>query len=464
LKKLTNLLVLLLFAGLQVTFAQRSITGTVTKANEGTNLSGLNDSLADSAKMMGEVVVTALGIKRESRTLGYAITTVNADDILTSKSTNMMETLAGKVSGLNITIPAAGVGGSSQIRLRGQAGFAGVNNAPLIVINGLPMDQDARGANGDNMRDLGDNLNSINPEDIERMTVLKGATAAAIYGSRAANGAIIITTKSGQRNQGIGVEYSGSFTAQQPLNFMDELQYVYGQGRLGAKPISTADAAGTGQFGWGAKMDGEPVYIFDGSMQPYSPNKNNLFKYYRTGVVWANTLAFSGGNNKGSFRASFSRMDADGIDPFNEYKKNIANLGVNYNMTDRVVFTLNFNYTHEKYINPPELGQQGPGAMNFFTRLSSSIPFEALKNSATNPVTGTEAQTSGFQGTILNPMYAYGDAGQRFENTRNRYLGTVALRYDITDWLYAPREDSTATMRPIPQNQRFRVVLEPVSR
>ncbi len=299
------------------------------------------------------------------------------------------------------------------------------------------MDQDARGANGDNMRDLGDNLNSINPEDIESLTVLKGATAAAIYGSRAANGAIIITTKTGSRNQGIGVEYSGSFTAQQPLNFMDELQYVYGQGRLGARPISTIDAAGTGQFGWGARMDGEPVPIFDGSMQPYSPNKDNLFKYYRTGAVWANTLAFSGGTDKGCFRASFSRMDADGIDPYNEYKKNIANIGVSYNIIDRIVFTMNFNYTNEKYINPPEVGQQGPGAVNFFTRLSSSIPFEALKNSATDPVTGTEAQTSGFQGTILNPIYAYGDAGQRFVNTRDRYLGTATLRYDITDWLYA---------------------------
>ena len=196
-KKLINLLVFLLFSGLQVAFAQRTITGTTVGGQ-----STLNDSLAESGQTKSDVIVTALGIKRESRTLGYAIKTVNTDDLLTSKSTNMMESLEGKVSGLNISIPAAGTGGSSQIRLRGQAGFAGVNNAPLIVINGLPLDQDARGANGDNMRDLGDNLNSINPEDIESMTVLKGAAAAAIYGSRAANGAIIITTKSGNRNKG----------------------------------------------------------------------------------------------------------------------------------------------------------------------------------------------------------------------------------------------------------------------
>ncbi len=125
-KKLTNLAVFLLFAGLQVALAQKTITGTITKVNDTT----LNVPPADSSRMMSEDVITALGITRESRTLGYAITTVTSDDLLSGKSTNMMESLEGKVSGLNITIPAAGVGVSSQIRLRGQAGFAGVNKRP----------------------------------------------------------------------------------------------------------------------------------------------------------------------------------------------------------------------------------------------------------------------------------------------------------------------------------------------
>ncbi len=480
-KKLITLFFFLLYAGIQVAFTQVAITGTITKADDntvlsgvtvllkGTNVSALSDedgnyaiSVPDQNAVLlfthvgyvplegevggqstvsvslvetgSEIVVTALGIERDSRTLGYAITSVHMEDLLVNRSVNMMESLEGKIAGMNITIPAAGVGSSSQIRLRGQTGFAG--NAPLIVINGLPMDQDARGANGNNMRDLGDNLSSIIPDDIESMTILKGTTAAAIYGSRAANGAVIITTKSGQKNQGINIEYSGSFIAQQALNYMDEIQYIYGQGMFGNKPTSAADAAITGQFGWGARMDGDPVPIFDGSMQSYSPNKDNLFKYYRTGKVLMNTVAFSGGNDKGSFRASYSNTNSDGIDPFNVYKRNTANLGVNYNIADKLVFTVNFNYSNEKYFNPPEVGQQGPGAVNFFTRLSSSIPFDALKNSATNPVTGTEAQTSGFQGTVLNPYYAYQDANQRFENTRDRFLGSIALRYDIANWLY----------------------------
>ena len=486
-RKLTTVLVILLFTGLQAAFAQRTITGRVTSAKDNSPLAGvtirvkdtgtgaiagndgrysidvpnndavlqfsfigynpvevtvgtqttINLSMQEVATQMAEVVVTALGIKREEKSLGYAVTAVKTDEMLTHKTTNPMESLEGKVSGLNITPPAAGAGASTQIRLRGQVAFAGANNAPLLVINGLPIDQGAQGVNGaGNMRDLGDNMNNINPEDIESMTVLKGATAAAIYGSRAANGAIIITTKSGQINQSIGLEYSSSFTSTTPLNYWD-LQQVYGQGTGGVKPSSASNAASTGQFGWGGKMDGSLVPIFDGSMVPYSPHPNNLYDYYRTGKVWTNDVAFSGGNAQGSFRASFSNTHADGIDPYNTYKKIIANLGVNYNITEKLKFSMNVNYTNEKYINPPELGTQGPGAVNFFTRLSTSIPFENLKNSAEDPLTGTESLTSGFQGTILNPIYAYGVAGERYELTRDRYLGTATLRYDITNWLYA---------------------------
>ena len=192
---------------------------------------------------LGEVVVTALGIRKESKKLGYSTTSVNTDELVKNRTTNVGESLEGKVAGLNITPPAAGAGASNQIRLRGQVGFAGATNSPLIVINGLPMDQGARSNEGNNpSRDRGDNLSNINPDDIESMTVLKGAAAAALYGSRAAAGAIIITTKSGQKNQGIGVDFTSSYTTSQALNFMDEIvQTEYGQGQGGAK-FTTAGA------------------------------------------------------------------------------------------------------------------------------------------------------------------------------------------------------------------------------
>lgn len=399
----------------------------------------LEVQLEEGTQDLNEVVVTALGIQKESKKLGYSVTSVNPDQLQKNRTTNMVESLEGRVAGLNITPPAAGAGSSVQIRLRGQAAFAGANNAPLIVINGLPLDQGARGANRDDTgprqtRDLGDNLSSINPDDIESMTVLKGATAAAIYGSRAANGAIIITTKSGRMNQGIGIEYTSSYTAQQALNFFD-FQTEYGQGTGGVRPTSGANAATTGHFAWGERLDGAPTPIFDGTMQPYSANPNRLFDFLQTGTDFTNTLALSGGGASGSFRASFSNTDAKGITPTNDFKRKIANVGVNHNITDKLRLQLNINYTNEQQYNPPQIGIQGPGAVNFFTRLATSIPLSALRDNAV-AANGTETLTSGFQGTLLNPYYSIA-VGQRFLNERDRFLGTATLRYDFNDWLYA---------------------------
>src|SRR5690606_11157425 len=279
---------------------------------------------------LNEVVVTALGVERETKRLGYSATAIDSKELTTNRTTNPMESLVGKVAGLNITPPAAGAGSSTQIRLRGQAAFAGFNNSPLIVVNGLPMDQGARGANGGGavaQRDRGDNLQNINPDDIESMTVLKGATAAALYGSRAANGAIIITTKSGKKNQGIGVDFTSSYTSSQPLNFLDEIrQTEYGMGTGGARPLTQGDAQSYGQFGFGERLDGEPTINFDGVMRPYSAYPNQLFDFLRNGSNFTNTIGLSGGNEKGSFRASFSNSDVKGIVPNNEYKKNIFNV------------------------------------------------------------------------------------------------------------------------------------------
>jgi TonB-linked SusC/RagA family outer membrane protein len=351
----------------------------------------------------------------------------------------MMSSLEGKIAGMNVTIAASGVGGSTQVRLRGQAAFTGANNAPLIVINGLPMDQGARGADGSNQRDLGDNMSNINPDDIESMTVLKGSTAAALYGSRAANGAIIITTKSGQKNQGIGVEVSSSYTVQKPLSYF-KFQDVYGQGTSNLKPTTAAAAAGNGNLSFGGRLDGSDITLFDGDVVPYSFQPNRVLDYFQTGTIGINTVAFTGGNQAGSFRASFSNMNGTGIEPTNEYKKKTFNLGVNYDIAKNLKFTTNINYTNEGYINPPQIGQQGAGSMNFLTRLAMNIPLANLRNHSINlnpgAAYGTETITSGFQGTILNPYYAT-LAGQSYINKRDRFLGTSTLRWNITSWLYA---------------------------
>ncbi len=401
------------------------------------NQSVINVALTPDVTSLDEVIVTGLGIKKESKRLGYSATSVSTEELTKTRTVNPMESLQGQVAGLNISPPGAGAGGSMQIRLRGQVAFAGGNNSPLFVINGLPIDQGARGANGrDNQRDLGDNLQNLNPDDIESMTVLKGATAAAIYGARAAAGAVIITTKSGRLNQGIGVDFTSSYTSQEGLNFLDEIQQtMYGQGTGGVRPQTQGDAQGTGQFGFGARLDGVPTVNFDGVLRPYSAYPAQLFEFLRTGSNLTNTVGLSGGNEKGSFRASFANTGAKGIQPGNEYKRRIFNIGVNYNVTEKLNMLLNVNYTNEENILPPEIGTQGPGAVNFFNRLSVSVPAEAYRQSAIDPVTGAELRTNGFLGTINNPYYQL-QKNQFFNDDRKRLLGTATLRYDIFDWLY----------------------------
>lgn len=389
---------------------------------------------------LDEVVVTALGIKRETKKLGYSATAVQTDELVKHRTTNVMESLEGKIAGLNITPPAAGAGASMQIRLRGQAAFAGANNAPLFVINGLPIDQGARGANGAGQveqRDRGDNLQNINPDDIESMTVLKGATAAAIYGARAANGAIIITTKSGRKDQGLGVDFTSSYTSSHALNFLDEItQTEYGMGTGGVRPQTQGDAQSFGQFGFGERLDGAPTINFDGVMRPYSAYPNQLFDFLRTGTNWTNTIGLSGGGANGSFRASFSNTDAKGIVPNNEYKRRIFNLGVNHDITGKLALMVNINYANEKNYNPPQIGTQGDGPVNFFTRMAISTPHEAYRENAIDPATGAELRTNGFLGTINNPYYQL-QKRQYFKDDRNRLLGTATLRYQVTNWLYA---------------------------
>ncbi len=396
----------------------------------------INITMAIDVVNMEVVVVTALGIRREAKRLGYATTTVKTDEMVTNRTTNPMESLEGKVAGLNISPPAAGAGASTQIRLRGQVGFAGSNNAPLLVINGLPIDQGARGADGGGQqRDRGDNLLNLNPDDVETMTILKGSTASALYGVRAAAGAILITTKSGAKSQGVGVEVTSSYTAQEAINLMDQFQTMYGAGTGGNRPANVGAVRSGGQFGWGAKLDGAPTVIFDGTMQPYSAYEDRLFDYFRTGANLTNTIALSGGGTTGSFRASVSNTDAKGIEPNNEYKRKIVNLGLNQNVTKKLKLTVNLNWANEEQINPPQIGTQGAGSVNFFTRMPISTPLSAYENSAIDPLTGTEHQTSGFQGTALNPYYAM-QAGQSWINKRDRILGTATLRYDLADWLY----------------------------
>ena len=391
----------------------------------------VNASMVLAASALNEVIVTALGIKREAKSLGYSAQKADVQAMQTNRTTNFINSLEGQVAGLDVSPPAAGPGGSSKIRLRGQSSFT-ADNSPLIVLNGLPMSQGASSTNGNSQNtDQGDNLQGINQDDIESMTVLKGSTAAALYGSRAVNGAIIITTKTGAKNTGIGIDFNSNFTENQALDYTD-FQYEYGQGENNVRPSSQGTAQSSGAWSFGEKFDNAPTYQFDGVQRPYAPVKNRISTFFRLAPAWSNTLAMSGGNDKGSFRVSFSNQDADGIVPNNDYHKKIFNVGINYKLTDKLSAQFYVNYDHEFNNNPPWIGVQGLSIPSALYRIANSIDFGVLKAGAID-ANGNETPTSRFS-TVTNPYWVLAKQFQR--QTKDHLLGTAVIRYQFFDWLY----------------------------
>lgn len=386
----------------------------------------INVVLQEALLQMDEVVVTALGITRQAKTLGYSATTVNAVAIAENPNLNVGNALMGKVAGLNVSAPTSGPGGSSKLRIRGQSSFGGYN-APLVVINGVPINNSAE--SGGFGVDYGDGLQSINPDDIESMTVLKGATAAALYGFRAKDGVIMISTKTGAGSRGLGIEVTSGIVIDKALDFTD-FQYVYGQGAKGVRPQSVGDARSSSSICFGEKMDGALVWCFDGKQHPYSPVKDRL-GFYETGLTFNNTVAFSGGNENGSFHFSVADNNAKATTPNSKFDKKIIDFGINQKF-GKLTLQSNINYSIEYNQNPPTSFQQmGIANTVYTTAVSSDLRW--VKDMYEDPVTGNEY-------TITNMAYRtnpYWAAYKRFDHrTRNRIFGNVLLRYDILPWLY----------------------------
>jgi TonB-linked SusC/RagA family outer membrane protein len=397
----------------------------------------MNVSMKNDPKTMSDVVVTALGIRKESKRLGFATATVNGDEVSTNRTANPMSTLQGKLSGVNISTMGTGPAGSAKIRIRGQSSFNSVNQ-PLIVVNGVPMDNTTYGIGGGigarpgqvNSSDGGDGFSSINPDDIETITVLKGATASALYGSRAKDGVVMITTKKGS-GKGIGIEYNVNFTSDTPLDFTD-FQYEYGQGERGVRPTTAFPQSAVWSFGEKFKP-GMKQILFDGEEWPYEPVRNRYKQFYQTGMDLTNTLTLSSGGETGSFRLSISNADNRGILPNNKFNRKSLNLGFSQNITKGLTISGNVNYSNEYNRNPPQVNTQDMAIPTVLYTLANSMPFEAMEQNQLMP-NGNEFVMSRFL-VRNNPYYSLNN---RFENVkRDRLLGNVAIRYQMTKWLYA---------------------------
>lgn len=397
----------------------------------------INVKLAGSATNLQDVVVTALGIRKASKTLGYATATVNADQISTNRTPNVASGLEGKLAGVNISTMGTGPAGSSKIRIRGQSSFSS-QNSPLIVINGVPMDNTnyaLGGTNGFragqvNSSDGGDGLSSINPDDIETMTVLKGATASALYGSRAKDGVVMITTKTRGSGKGIGVEYNINYTEDTPLDYTD-FQYEYGQGERGVRPTTPFPQSGVWSFGE-KFQPGMTQVLFDGKTYPYEPVFHRYKKFYKTGQNLTNTVTLSNGGENGGFSLSMSNTDNKGIMPNSKFNRRSINLGFTQNIAKGLTVQGNANYSNEKNTNPPQVNTQDLAVPTVLYTLANSMPFYALEQNQTLP-NGNEFVMSRFL-VRNNPYYS---VNKRFENIgRDRLIGNIALRYQITDWMY----------------------------
>lgn len=387
------------------------------------------DMVMSEGVNLDEVVVTALGIERKKRALAYSVTELDGDQVATAKEINVGNALAGKVAGVNVSNPATGPGGSTRIVIRGNGNIAG-NNQPLIVVDGVPINNDNLGSAGMwGGQDWGDGLSSLNSDDIENISVLKGNTASALYGYRASNGVILVTTKRGKKGQGLQVELNSNFLAE---TFVDnyDFQREYGHGRNGAKPTTQEEAFAQGLYAWGSRLDGSSVVQFDGTSRPYSDAGDNLSRFYRTGSTWTNNVSLSGGGENVGYRFSMTNLDNKGIMQNSGLDRNTFSAAVN-GSTGKWLGSLTGTYVKEETRNRPRLSDS-PGNANYTAwSLPPSININDLRGDPNKLGANEEGFELQFNDNVFvtNPWWAT----HQFvgNNTKDRIFGNASLGYEF---------------------------------
>lgn len=399
--------------------------------------STVNVSMEEDANALDEVLVTALGIERSKASLAYSVTKVDGEEFTEARETNIANSLAGKVAGVNVSNTVTGPAGTTRVIIRGNTSLTG-NNQPLYVIDGIPIDNTNRGSAGMwGGSDGGDGIGNVNPDDIESMTVLKGNTAGALYGSRAANGVIIITTKKGARESGLSIELNSNYVFETAINHLDP-QKQYGHGFKNEKPETQQIAWDAGESSWGAPLDGSSVIQWDGEMRPYSVSGNNFDKFYRTGSTFTNTLALSGGTQQLGYRFAMSNLENESIMPNSGMRRN--NYSVNLHgkaLNDKFSFNASGQYIQQRVWNQPGLADSPANANYTVWQLPVTTDVTDLIGDpdapGSHPETGMELLPSSsiwFQ----NPYWA------AYQQTRgystNRIIGSVTMEYEINEWAY----------------------------
>ena len=398
-------------------------------------------------QLLDEVVITALGISREKKSLGYSITEVTGDNVNTIKDNNLASSLTGKVAGLQIS-SAGSLGSASRITIRGNNSLGG-NSQALIVVDGMPINASLPLSNDGNQRETGSNnsggsasfepsiagggISDINPDDVESISVLKGPAASALYGSRAGNGVILITTKKGSRSDKLGVTLKTNLYVDNPM-FLPDFQNQYGQGSLGAENLARS-AGSWSSDSWGGKLDGSQQPYYDGSSKAYSAQTNNVEDFFRSGVRNITSLSIDKGSEAGSIRFSYTNNSSESIVQGSDLNSHNFNLRAIANLSDKLTVDTKATYfTQEVLGRASTIGAQG--FIGNLYMMPRNVAIDDLRNyQAANPGTPAEFAVISYGDQTGNPFWQ----SQHDESNvrRNRFLGYAKINYAFTDWLNA---------------------------
>lgn len=388
--------------------------------------------ISDNA--LDEVVVTALGLTREKKSLGYSVTEVDGDEINSLKDNNIASSLMGKVAGLNIT-QSGTIGSASRITLRGNNSVNGMNQA-LIVVDGIPINADGieSGQNADySSTVIGGGITDINAYDIESISVLKGPNASALYGSRAGNGVILITTKTGSETEGLGISLNTNLTADTPM-FLPDFQNEYAQGTLGA--AYTDIATDFGSSSWGPKMGASQMY-FDGTPRVAQAYPDNVKDFFNTGIKAITSISIQNASENGSVRFSYTNNDTQGMIPNSSMISHNFNLRGVMNLSDKLSIDAKATYFTQEVNGRQQMG--GEGIMGVLYQMPRSVDINDLKKyQVDNPGTTDEFKVLNYGGSNSQTANPYWMANHdEYNERRNRFFGFAKINYEFTDWLSA---------------------------
>jgi TonB-linked SusC/RagA family outer membrane protein len=442
---------------------QFSYIGYKTKNITVGNNTTINITLTEDAAALNEIVITGLGIKRNTKALGYAVQAIKSKNLTEVKTVNFLDNLQGKLAGVTVTQGATGVGSSSKITIRGESSFS--NNNPLFVVDGIPINNETvfnftnEAASGFQEIDFGNGAMEVNPDDIESVTVLKGANAAALYGTRASNGVIVINTKNGNKDDGFRVSINTSVTIDSAFK-LPEFQNKYGQGQSGQFEYVDGLGGGTSDnitYSWGPELDtgllisqfDSPVLLANGTTvrggdtslyndlpitpTPFTSNPNNLKDFYQTGITTINNIAISNGFDSGNYRLSFTDLRNESIIPGVNLDRQTVGIKLNFNPSEKTDINTSLSYINSSSDNRPS---NGYGSENVNYSLVAwgprSLNINNLKNYWQPGLEGLQQYS--FNYTFFdNPYFILLKNRNSFE--RDRVFGNISINQQLNDKL-----------------------------